>query len=194
MCDRLAYPRWTVGETIYHLARGDSGKYQNCSQATLDPRNDIGIHAISDHHRILGMGIDCAQGRTHHQWIRLTDVIGLDTGCCADQRRYGAGRRNDSSLARSPHIRISGNETCPIHHKSNGTRNAFNTIWGRLSKYHIAGLVVCQHIANIMQGCCQPCLPDDECAAAWMLIMEELRCRQRGGENCLWWHFQSHEG
>src|SRR6266487_2321514 len=189
MCDRLAYPRWTVGETIYHLARGDSGKYQNCSQATLDPRNDIGIHAISDHHRILGMGIDCAQGRTHHQWIRFTDVIGLNTCGRADQGCYGAGCWDDSTLTWSHHVWIGGNETRAIHYQADGSCYAFNTICSCLSKYHVIGIVIGQRVANVMERCCQPSLPDDECTATRVLKMEELRGRQRGRENCISWHF-----
>src|SRR5215471_772369 len=44
-----------------------------------------------------------------------------------------------------------------------------------------------------MERCCQSCLPNNESTATRMLVMEELRGCQRGCENCLWWHFQSHE-
>ena len=33
-----------------------------------------------DHHRGLGMGADLPQGRPHHQWVELADVVGVDAG------------------------------------------------------------------------------------------------------------------
>src|SRR6266700_4204295 len=159
MCNALTSPGWTVGETVYHLTRGHSCEHENCAQATLDPSNDIGVHAITDHHGILGMGIDCAQGRTHHQWIRFTDVIGLNPCGRADQGCYGAGRWDDSSLTWSHHVWIGGDETRAIHYESDGSRYAFNTIRGCLSKYHVVGIVVGERVAMSCSAVVRPASP-----------------------------------
>ena len=60
MCNGLANPCWTIRETIYGLARGDSCEHENCAQTAFDPCDDIGIHAITDHDGILGVGIECS--------------------------------------------------------------------------------------------------------------------------------------
>src|SRR5947207_13653765 len=31
MCNGLTYPGWTVGKTLYHLARRDSCEHKNCT-------------------------------------------------------------------------------------------------------------------------------------------------------------------
>src|SRR5207244_231561 len=112
----------------------------------------------------------------------------------ADQGCYCAGRWDDSTLTWSHNIWIGGDETRAVHYESDGSRYAFNAIRGCLSKYHVVGIMIGQCVANVMERCCQPRLPDDECTATRVLKMEELRGRQRGCENGLRWHFQSHEG
>ena len=81
----LSYPGGPIGEALHLLARSDAGEYQNCAQAALDPGDNIGIHAIPDHHRVFGMDIEGAQGGAHHHRVRFADGIGLDARGCADQ-------------------------------------------------------------------------------------------------------------
>ncbi len=81
---------------MFHLlAPGGSSEHQDGPQTALSPGDDIGFHAIADHHGVLGMGLEGAQGGAHHQRVRFPNDIGLDARGCTDQRGYRAGRGND---------------------------------------------------------------------------------------------------
>ena len=69
----VPYPGGTIGEAFYLLTGGDAGQHQDGAQTALQPGDDIGIHAVTDHHRVLRMSIEAAQGRAHHQWIRFAN-------------------------------------------------------------------------------------------------------------------------
>jgi len=192
--NRFPYPGGPVGEALHLLARSHTGEYQYCAQAALDPGNNIGIHAIPDHHRFLGVRVDGAQGSTHHQRVRFADKVGLDARGRADQRGYSPGRRDDSSLARPHNIGICGNKTRASGHQADGTGNALKAIHGRLPQYHVLRVLVGQDIAYIMQCCRQPRLSDNIGASAGPLRVQELRSSQRGGEDRFRGHIQPHIG
>src|SRR5256886_8578203 len=189
----LPYPGRAIREAFYLLARGYSRQHQNGAQAALDPGDNIGIHAITDHHGVLGMGSQRAQGSAHHQWVRFADEIGLDTCGRTDQCGYRTGRRNDSPLTWPHRIWIGGNETRASHHEANGTGNAFKAISRRLTQHHILRLLVGQYETNVMQRRCQSRLPENVGSPTRPLVMQELRGRQRGREDRFRWHIQSHK-
>lgn len=53
--DPIQHKAGPVGKLLYGLPCGDAGEDQNSVQTSLDSRNDVGIHAVTDHHGLRGM-------------------------------------------------------------------------------------------------------------------------------------------
>src|SRR5579884_1572486 len=83
-CDRFSYPGRSIRETFYLLARGYSGEHENSAQTALNAGNNIGIHTISNHYRVLRMSIKCAQCGTHHERVRFANEVRFDAGSLAN--------------------------------------------------------------------------------------------------------------
>src|SRR5437762_14108626 len=117
------------------------------------------------------MGTDGTQGCAHHQRIRFADEVGLDACGCTDQRGYGTSGGYYSTFARSPHIRVGGNETSTRANKTDSAGNAFEAISGGFTQYYVLRLLVGQNVADVMQCRRQPGFSDNVCSSLWSLIV-----------------------
>jgi len=63
---RLHHQCRTIRESLHLLAAGDAGEHEDSIEAALGAADDVGVHAVADHHRLLGVGAERAQRGAHH--------------------------------------------------------------------------------------------------------------------------------
>ena len=99
VCDGIDNPSRSIRKSIDHLARRHAGQDEHGFESGFSADAHIGIHAIADHDRILGMFVEMAQCGAHHQRIRLADEVGLHTRGRFDEGRNRTAGRHQAAFA-----------------------------------------------------------------------------------------------
>jgi len=113
---RGAKPRKDDGDGA--TGQRDLQELQRQLQAGLQAGDDVGVHAVTDHHRDLGVGVDGPQGRAHHQRVWLAHEVGSDPGGLGDERGHRAGGRLRSGRRGPGRVGVGGDEPGPTHDES----------------------------------------------------------------------------
>ena len=118
-----------------------------CSPASR-PDDDVGVHPVADHRRRLRVGLDRVQRRAHHQRVRLADVVGLDAGRAADQRRDRAGRRQRAVGRRAGRVGVRGDEARAGGDEADRLRDALEAVGPRLAEHDVVRVALGQRVAR----------------------------------------------
>ena len=74
-----------VREALDLLPQRHAAEDEGRLHTRLGARDDVGVHPVADHHRLLGVRAEGAEGVAHHQWVRFADEIGLHARRGGDQ-------------------------------------------------------------------------------------------------------------
>ena len=160
-------------------------------QARLEPGDDVGVHAIADHRRVLGVRLDRVQRRSHHQRVGLPDVVGLDTRGPAHQGRHAAGGGQRTVRGGADVVGVGGDEARARHDQADRPGDPLEAVRARLAEDHIVGFAIGERVADVVQRRRQTDLADNERGPSGTLLLQELRGRERRGPDRLLGHVQA---
>src|SRR3954452_23236736 len=69
--DRVDNPRGAEREQLGLLAARDAREAEDRLEACFEAGDDVRVHTVADHGRLLGMRIEGVERGPHHQWIGL---------------------------------------------------------------------------------------------------------------------------
>ena len=100
----------TVCVVLHFRARGAAAQHEHGVQTGLDAGNDVGVHAVADHDRLVRMYAEQAQTGAHHERIGLADVVRGLAGRQLDRRDERTARRDDALLGRAGQVGVGRDE------------------------------------------------------------------------------------
>ena len=180
------HARRAVGIALGLLAvRGDAREHEDRLESRLESGHHVGVHPVADHRGVLGVGLDRVQRRTHHQWVRLADEVGVHARGAADQSRHGAGGGERALLRGSGRVGVGGDEAGAQGDESDRLRDPLEAVGARLAEDHVVRVTLAEGVARLVEGGREARFPDDERRAAWPLVLEEAGGGERGGPDGL---------
>ena len=84
---------------------------------------NIGIHPVTDHGRIFGVGSQLIETSSEHHRVGLTHEIGFTTGSLGNHGRYGSYCRERAILRRAGSIRVGTNKLGTLFNQADSFSN-----------------------------------------------------------------------
>ena len=176
------------------VVAGHAGEHEDSAQATFDARDNIGIHAVADHHGFFGVGAEGVQGGAHHEGIWFAHEIGGNAGDGTDHGGHRASAGDDAAHAGSAHVGICGDEASASIDEAYGLGDALEAMGCCFAEHDVIGCLIGQGVTDVVERDGQAGFADDKGAPIGLLLMEELGRGERGCENGLSGYVQSHVG
>ena len=132
------------------------------------------------------------QARAHHQWIRLTDEVGLLPRSQFNRCNQGPAGRDDAPVARAGHIPIGANKLSPFVDQLGCLYDHFIIIACRFADDYVFRIDIIERNTNFIQGIDQAMGPDDVSRTAWSLGFQEMSRRQGARIKMTFLDIQSH--
>ena len=133
----------------------------------------------------LRVRLDRVQRRAHHQRVRLADVVRLDAGRAADQRRDRARRRQRPVGARAGRVGVGRDEARALADQPDRPRDPLERVRAGLAEHDVVRRAVVQRVAGVVQRGRQARLADHVRGAARALVVQEAGGRERRGPDRL---------
>ena len=109
---------------------GHSREHEHCEQASFEPGNDVGVHAVADDRRRFGVRVEGVERGADHERVRLADEIRVDAGRLADKGGDRPRRRERTFGARSCDIRVRGDEAGAVADEPDRLGDALEAVAG----------------------------------------------------------------
>ena len=186
--DRVDHAGRAVGEVLDLLLARRSGEDEHRAQSGLEATDDVGVHAVADHERRLGVRVEPVEGAAHHQRVGLADVVGLAARRGRDERRDRAGCRQRAGRAGAAGVGVRRDEASALLYQADCASDGLEGVGARLAEHDVVGVAVGHDVADVVHGRDEAGLADDVGAAPGALLREELRRGQRGGPDRLLRH------
>ena len=174
-----------VGEPFQVFALRAAAEDQDRLEAELHAAEDVGLHRVADHDRLVGRQAQLLAGRAQHDGARLADAERLDA-----RRRFEHG---DDRAAAGPHavlrravrIEIRRDELRAAEDHPQRGLDHFEVERAPFADDDVVGIVVDDRVAVAVQGVEQAPFADDEGRAVRLLPREVAGRRHRAGEDVL---------
>ena len=155
----LVGPEWIS----FHLGRvANSTEHEDGVETRFDSGDDVRVHPVTDHSRVLGVSPDLVHRRAEHHRVRLTDDVGLFAGGFGDECGDGAGGGEWSIGARAGRIRIRDNESRARPDQADGFGDGVEGVVASLADDDIVGGTLRHDEAGFVQCGRDTRLADDE--------------------------------
>ena len=182
----------TVRIILYILAGGTAGEHQNGVQTGFNAGNNIGIHAVADHSRLVRVHTKQAQTGAHHQRVRLADIVCGLAGGQLNRRNQCAACRNDALLGRAGQVGVGRDQARALVDQINGLEDGLIVVGVGLTRDNVIRVNIVHHDARLVQRTNQTGRTDNIRRCVRLLAGDELRGSQRGSVEMLLTDLQTH--
>src|SRR5580700_8368435 len=168
--DRVDDRVGAIGVVVDILFPRAAGENEDRAIAHLHAAQNVRLHRVTDHDRLIGRQAQFFAGRPHHHGAGFADAERLASGGRFQERDDRAAAGPHALLRRTVRIEIGGDELGAFLDHADRRLEHLEVERPPFSNDHVVGVMIDNRVAVGVKGLQQAAFADDECGPVWFLL------------------------